>query len=179
MTGKVYHIARIALSAAAALVLFAVVSTPALADKAKRGINYARSAVPTNAIKYATPTIGAVEFIVNALGQQPAQKAPIVKKAKKTVEVSKDTSEENSKIVKAHASSAGFTAQISLAKDEQRIDIGIYNMLGKRMGDVYTGPSTKGEHRYTTSTQYLPEGVYICIMQGGDFRRAAKFYLNR
>ena len=73
----------------------------------------------------------------------------------------------------------GFTAKISLASDQQRIDIGIYNMLGKRMGDVYAGPATKGDHEYTISTDDLPEGVYICILQGGDFRRAAKFYLNR
>lgn len=172
------YIARHFRIALTAIVLLAVVSTPALADKSKQGINRARSAVPTDAIKYATPTIGAVEFIVKALGQQPAVVAP-ADKTKKKVNVARESAEEDSRIVKAHANSAGFTARISLNKDETKLDIGIYNMLGKRMGDVYSGPATKGEHQYTTSTEFLPEGVYICIMQGSDFRRASKFYLNR
>ena len=76
MMGKVYHIKRLATTILLAIVAMVMVTAPALADKSKKRISRGRSAVPTEAIKYATPTIGAVEFIVNALGQQRVKAAP-------------------------------------------------------------------------------------------------------
>jgi len=52
--------------------------------------------------------------------------------------------------------------------DEPLIELGIFNMLGKRVMDVYKGASGRGQHEYSQSVAELPEGVYICILQGDN-----------
>jgi len=158
--------------------IMAVIMTvvqPAIADNAKKVVGRGRSAVPTSAIRFATPMIGAADIIVNALGRQ--QTAP-ADKGTSRMQIS-DTTAGGSRIVSTRTCNDVVTVVVELAKDQQRLDLGVYNMLGKRINDVYVGPAGKGTHEFTTSSSDLPEGVYICIMKGDDFRRAAKFYLNR
>jgi hypothetical protein len=45
--------------------------------------------------------------------------------------------------------------------------------------DVYKGASARGQHEYSQSVSELPDGVYICILQGDNFRKAEKFYFRR
>jgi hypothetical protein len=52
-------------------------------------------------------------------------------------------------------------------------------MLGKRVMDVYKGASGRGQQEFTQSLAELPDGVYICILQGDNFRKAEKFYFRR
>ena len=178
MKGIVHHIARLSLLGATIAVILTTAVTTSYADRSKRGISAARKAVPTSAIRYGTPTIGAMEVIVTALGKQPVDKDATTAGQAKT-QVTRDTIPTESRITSARASADVFTAQVSIAADQPRIEIGIYNMLGKKMANVYTGPASRGEHEYTTPISELPEGVYVCILQGGNFRRAAKFYLSR
>ena len=180
MKGIVHHIARFGLLSATVAVVLTTAGTTSYADRSKRGISAARKAVPTNAIRYSTPTIGSMEVIVTALGTGSAEpKDGSVAETGAKTSVTRDTIPTESRITSARATSDVFTAQISIAADQPRIEIGIYNRLGKKMADVYTGPAGRGEHEYTTPISELPEGVYVCILQGGNFRRAAKFYLSR
>lgn len=90
-----------------------------------------------------------------------------------------DTSARDNRIVFARTASDVFTSRIELMGDEPLIEVGIYNMLGKRVMDVYKGASGRGQHEYSQSVSELPDGVYICILQGDNFRKAEKFYFRR
>lgn len=169
----VHHIASFAL---VALVVFSGV-TVAYADKSKKTVdkNSARKTAD-QVVKAVSPAVGAVDVVVSAMNRKQAIKNT---GSNAKIKVSSDTVKRDSRILFALVASDVFKTRIDVVSDQQQIDIGIYNMLGKRMADVYSGPASKGEHDYTLPASDLPEGVYICILQGSNFRRAEKFYLNR
>ncbi|MCO6466162.1 MAG: T9SS type A sorting domain-containing protein [Bradyrhizobiaceae bacterium] len=171
MKGFVHHIARNLIVGAAMLAALVVGASEARADKAKV-VSKTKSAVSTSR-RLTTPGLNAVDAVVTALGQKSSTPA----KAK--VSVANDTVRTDSRIVSVHAAADVFTAKIDLASEQPQVDLAIYNMLGKKMSEVYRGPASKGEHEYVSSISDLPEGVYICILQGSNFRRAEKFYLSR
>lgn len=162
-----HHITRITLVLTVILMVFG--SVAAHADKAKTVKT--RSTVSKSA-RLNTPGLNAVDAVVTALGQKSAP-------SKAKVNVANDTAKTDSRIVSVHATADVLTAKVDLATEQPQIDVAIYNMLGKRMSDVFKGPASRGEHEYVSSISDLPEGVYICILQGSNFRRAEKFYLSR
>lgn len=173
MKSRYVHIALIA------LVAFGSV-TVAFADKSKKDSRRTSDAgrrTTEQAMKAASPTVGAVDVVVSSMNRKSMTKQSGTTGAK--IKVTSDTVRRESRILFAMVSSDVFKTKVDIGADQQNIDIGIYNMLGKRMGDVYNGPASRGEHEYTMSVSDLPEGVYICILQSGNFRRAEKFYLNR
>lgn len=173
MKSRYVHIALIA------LVAFGSV-TVAFADKSKKDTRRTSDAgrrTTEQAMKAASPTVGAVDVVVSSMNRKAVTKQSGTTGAK--IKVTSDTVRRESRILFAMVSSDVFKTKVDIGADQQNIDIGIYNMLGKRMADVYTGPASRGEHEYTMSVSDLPEGVYICILQSGNFRRAEKFYLNR
>lgn len=163
-----HHRARF-VAAITLLMLLLLGSSVAHADKAKSV--KARSSVAKSA-RMNTPGLNAVDAVVTALGQKA-----VVTKNK--VNGANDTAKTDSRIVSVHATSDVITAKVDIAIEQPQVDLAIYNMLGKRMSEVYKGPASRGEHEYVSSISDLPEGVYICILQGSNFRRAEKFYLSR
>lgn len=125
------------------------------------------------ALKYTGTAGGAMEVAVSALAKRTATKS-----ASKT-QASADTIKKESKILFARVASDVFTARVELANDENQAEIGIYNMLGKKMTDIHRGALAHGQHDFSLNVPEIPDGVYICIMQGSDFRRAEKFYISR
>ena len=93
--------------------------------------------------------------------------------------VGNDTLRKENRFLFVRAASEVLTVRVELARDEAQVEIGVYNMLGKKIMDVHRGSTGRGIHEYTTAIQDLPEGVYVCVMQGADFRKAEKFYLSR
>lgn len=73
----------------------------------------------------------------------------------------------------------GFIVVVELASDQRRLDIGVYNLLGKRVATVYLGKASAGIREYPIPTAGLPNGIYICVAQGDGFRVAHKFVLSR
>lgn len=73
----------------------------------------------------------------------------------------------------------GYVIVIELAAEQNRLDIGVYNLLGKRIVTVYQGRAAAGVREYPIPTSGLPNGIYICIVQGDGFRLAQKFVLSR
>ncbi|MBU3741461.1 MAG: T9SS type A sorting domain-containing protein [Candidatus Kapabacteria bacterium] len=126
-------------------------------------------------LKYGAPVYGAMQTL-NALQSKDMAKA---KAGGKTATRDADTSRMTSKFLGVRASGDVVTVRIELLRDEPQLEIGLYNMLGKKVQDVQKGATSRGVHEYTAPVSDLPEGVYICIMQGADFRRAEKFYLSR
>jgi hypothetical protein len=185
-----YHMCR-----RAAVLLLVVVSvcldvSTALADRAKRtGIPKTPAVSSTSVLRYSTPLYGALEATLLALNQNGLKKqntAPLmlagtttVQQAPKTPARDTDTSRRENKIIFARATADQFSTKVELVDEQAVIDVGIYNMLGKKVIDVYRGGATKGPHDYSVGVSDLPEGVYICILQGENFRRAEKFYLSR
>jgi hypothetical protein len=173
MTSLIQNIASkiILLSAVCAIGGF-FTAQPALADHSKKTSDGSKQS--SSALKYTTPGVSAAEAIVTVLGRQVGTSNRSAK-----TRLSNDTSSRESRIVSVRATADVLTVVIDVAADEPNLDIGIYNMLGKKMVDVYRGPATKGEKEYKASISDLPEGVYICILQASSTRRAEKFYLSR
>lgn len=169
-----------ALRAAVLLAVFVAAIGTAFADKARRPAGSRTETTKERSAKtaaaYATPVNGAVSTAVRAIGTGRTQNGT---RQQARVNVGTDTAKRENRIVFARASADVFTVKIELMNDEQNLDVGIYNMLGKKVLDVYKGYASRGPHEYTTAIQDLPEGVYICIVQGSDFRKAEKFYFNR
>lgn len=173
MTTLIQNIASKILLLCAASTIGGIVATQhALADHSKKTLD--RSKKSTSALKYTTPGVSAAEAIVNVLGRQVGSSARSVK-----TQVATDTGRRESRIIFVRATPDVFTVRVDVAADEPNLDLGIYNMLGKKMVDVYRGPASKGEREFTASISDLPEGVYICILQASSTRRAEKFYLSR
>jgi hypothetical protein len=146
---------------------------PALADNAKKPASYKpkQAVVPPSVMPVGS---GAVYSSVKAVtGRTKALAKP------GKVQSGTDTSGRENRIMFSRASSDVFTTRIELLTDEPLIEVGIYNMLGKRVMDVYKGASARGQHEYSQSVSELPDGVYICILQGDNFRKAEKFYFRR
>ncbi len=76
-------------------------------------------------------------------------------------------------------SNGEYLLVIELATDQMRLDIGVYNLLGKRVATVYQGRAAAGVREYPIPTAGLPNGIYICVVQGNGFRLAQKFALSR
>lgn len=183
MTPRITHIARIASLAMVIVVLGSVVMTSAaLADGSRKTSTRAeRSTAEKRAsalLKYGTPVYGAVETTLEAMHRKDLAKT---KPNGKNVAVARDAEAANggSKIVSLRASGDIVAVRVELQREEAQLEIGVYNMLGKKVQDVHRGAATRGSHDYTAPVNDLPEGVYICIVQGADFRRAEKFYLSR
>lgn len=168
------HLVRVCLIAVLAL---ATVVT-AFADNAVKAPGKKTVVVPLKAVQYGSPGFGPADLIVTAMGKLASSK-----QAKQTAQAvvanTRDTAASDNKIVSTVATADVFTTVVSVASAQAKLDVGIYNMLGKRMADVYTGAAARGMHEFTTPISQLPDGVYICIMQGSNFRRASKFYLSR
>lgn len=154
----------------------AIVVGTASADNAKKA-----SAATTKQKVAATSTTimpmasGAVYASVKAVTGRTKALAKAAGKAT----AGSDTSGRDNRIVFSRTSGDVFTTRIELATDEPLIEVGIYNMLGKRVMDVFKGASARGQQEFSQSVAELPEGVYICILQGDNFRKAEKFYFRR
>ena len=136
----------------------------------------ARKASPRKTTPVASSPIStAVSTTMRALGAVRTQQ----QKPQQRVLVGNDSLRKENRFLFVRAASEVLTVRIELARDESQVEIGVYNMLGKKIMDVHRGASGRGVHEYTTAIQDLPEGVYVCVMQGADFRKAEKFYLSR
>jgi hypothetical protein len=165
----------------ATIVALLVMPVSVLADGARKSAAKAdRTSAEKKAlslIKYGTPVYGAMQTTLDAMHRKDVPKGKSL--AKPAVARDADTSKGGSRIVSLRAANDVVVVRIDLVREEPQLEIGVYNMLGKKVQDVYRGSAARGGHEYTSPVNDLPEGVYICIMQGADFRRAEKFYLSR
>lgn len=71
-----------------------------------------------------------------------------------------------------------FFVEIQLKEYNIPIKILIFNMLGNLVKEVYNGTAIKGVE-YNFDATNLPNGLYLCIMEGPNFRDAEKFTISR
>lgn len=94
----------------------------------------------------------------------------------KQVAYSADTT---NSILKIWSKSEQFYVKISLADYQSDIALTAYNMLGKEVLKIHQGTPKPKEYLYEFSSTDLPNGVYICVLQGRNFRDAEKFIVSR
>lgn len=171
MNGLFRHIAS--LSAVLMTAAFAVAMVPSVhAENDKRAVS------PKISTKSSTvsPMTRAVSSALRTLTSRKA--AADVRSQAKTAN-GRDSAISTPRFLSTRVASEIFVARIEMAVDEPLVDIAIFNMLGKRVLDVYKGSSARGIHEHTQSVSDLPEGVYMCVMQGTNFRKAEKFFFSR
>lgn len=92
--------------------------------------------------------------------------------------VESDTITSN-KITKVWYTSSELNVEVYQVFKQQEITITVYNMLGKEVLDVFKGTSSSRLEEVYTATFNLPNGIYICVLQGKNFRDSEKFIISR
>lgn len=59
------------------------------------------------------------------------------------------------------------------------VDIAAYNLLGKRVLEIFTGELKNQETDFTFNISGLHSGIYLCIVKGDNFKQAEKFVVSR
>ncbi len=69
--------------------------------------------------------------------------------------------------------------QLSLS-DDQSVDIGVFNILGKKIKDLDHKSLSEGDSDiFEYSLSDIPNGVYIVAVQGSNFRSAIRIVISR
>jgi hypothetical protein len=61
------------------------------------------------------------------------------------------------------------------------MEISLFNMLGKRVKEIYRGPAQADDtvRDYSATLSELPNGLYIVSVQGSNIRLADKVFITR
>jgi hypothetical protein len=94
------------------------------------------------------------------------------------VEQGADSSTKNEIVSLYSQSQIQFFVKIELAKYNVEIKLLIFNMLGNLVKEAFVGIATKGVE-YDFDASNLPNGLYLCILEGPNFRDAEKFTISR
>lgn len=63
--------------------------------------------------------------------------------------------------------------------DTQPVEVAAYNILGKKVMDIYNGEARNGSNNIPFDLQTLSRGMYICVVRGKNFKLAEKFLVIR
>ncbi|MDX9790859.1 MAG: T9SS type A sorting domain-containing protein [Candidatus Kapabacteria bacterium] len=96
----------------------------------------------------------------------------------KNIVVSNDTITSN-RITKVWYSATEINVEIYQILKQQEITITVYNMLGKELLEIFRGTSSSRAEEVYSVTFNLPNGIYICVLQGKTFRDSEKFIISR
>ena len=64
-------------------------------------------------------------------------------------------------------------------RESQTVEIVAFNILGKRVAEVYAGEAKAGMNTVGFDLSNLSNGVYICVVRGRNFKTAEKFIVSR
>jgi len=86
-----------------------------------------------------------------------------------------------SKILAIKGRNDDYEVTVEIAQDQSRLDFGAYNLFGKKVLDIYVSQTYEkaGIRTYTFNTSGIPNGMYLCVVQGNNFRIAEKFQISR
>ncbi len=75
-----------------------------------------------------------------------------------------------------HPNPSTGASQVFYTLDKDcRVQISIYDLLGKEIINVYSGEQAEGDHSISLHTQYLASGTYTCKVIAGNNIAIAKF----
>lgn len=91
-----------------------------------------------------------------------------------------NTSKAN-KILSIRESERGdkFYIYIQVENPEQEIQIMVYNLLGKKVLDVYEGKPKDQSQPYELSVSELPKGIFLLVVIGENFRLREKIVITK
>lgn len=72
-----------------------------------------------------------------------------------------------------------FYIRILLENYDEDITLSVYNMLGKEVLNIMRGKPKPRDVDYYFNGVSLPNGIYICVLTGKDFKDAKKFVVSR
>lgn len=92
----------------------------------------------------------------------------------------KDTAKNKIKELREREDNEGYMLFLELEDCNSPIKIAVYNMLGKKVLDIYDGyPNSEPDYYYDIPTDDLPDGIYLCVVQGRGFQLPEKFTVSR
>ena len=71
-----------------------------------------------------------------------------------------------------------FVVKVNLKDKDSEIRLSVFNILGKEVFEIHNGKPING-NEYEFLSSNLPNGIYLCILTGRNFRDAAKFIVSR
>lgn len=133
------------------------------------------------------PTITNTGFFYNSFANSPplANGTKFVDKDKKrsypdsTRKYATDTTAKAENRIKSIRSQGDYyKLELEVIDLEQNIQISVFNLLAKKVLDVHNGKPYR-DGLYDINTRNLPNGLYICVVQGLNFRLTERFVVSR
>ncbi|MFN3306433.1 MAG: hypothetical protein ACK42Z_04510 [Candidatus Kapaibacteriota bacterium] len=121
-------------------------------------------------------------FLVGIKFAQPLTKKETGKENGKYFEIKNDTTfSKSNRIISIREVDKGDKMAIYLQVEnkEQRIKIWIYNLLGKKVLEIYDGKPKDPTQPYEFSTNELPKGIFLLVVYGDNFRLREKLVITK
>ncbi|MGC8747641.1 MAG: hypothetical protein ACP5RR_02005 [Candidatus Kapaibacteriota bacterium] len=95
--------------------------------------------------------------------------------------VENDTATKGNKIISIRETDKGDKIAIYIQTEnmEQRIKLMVYNLLGKKVLDIYDGKPKDPSQPYEFSTEELPKGIFLLVVIGDNFRLREKLIITK
>jgi hypothetical protein len=91
-----------------------------------------------------------------------------------------DTSTSGNKITKIWSDNQNFRIKLLITQyKDQSIKLSLYNLLGKEVRIIYEGVPYDNEYEYTFPYLDLPNGVYLCVLNGHFYRDTKKIVISK
>jgi len=68
---------------------------------------------------------------------------------------------------------------LEIENPEQKIKIIVYNLLGKKVLDIYEGKPKDPSQPYEFSVAELPKGIFLLVVVGDNFRLREKLVVTK
>ncbi|ROL62139.1 hypothetical protein D9V86_02210 [Bacteroidetes/Chlorobi group bacterium ChocPot_Mid] len=71
---------------------------------------------------------------------------------------------------------------VTVKEKDKKITISLYNLIGNKVADVYNGVpgvTEKEIDNFPKEIEKLSNGVYLCVLQGYNYRLMKKFTISR
>ena len=83
------------------------------------------------------------------------------------------------RIVTTYGQSDAYTITIDLVDNNDNLRISLFNLLGKKVLDIYSGEAAAGKFTRDFNVSSVPKGMYLCVVRGDNFQLTEKFVLSR
>jgi hypothetical protein len=94
-----------------------------------------------------------------------------------SIKAEADSAGNENRVISLREESGTHILKLEL-KEKNSITISVYNLLGKKVLDVWNN-QPKSDNTYDLSSWKLANGAYICVVIGNDFRLTEKFVVLR
>ncbi len=85
----------------------------------------------------------------------------------------------SNRIVNTYGEGDRYTINLDLIDNQDNMRISLFNLLGKKVLDIYTGDASSGRFTHTFNVSSVPKGMYLCVVRGDNFQLAEKFVITR